>query len=326
MALGDGIAGDGGATGTPAGANGRRRRRAGRGTTGVASNFARMGRTFGTVGGAGWAGAAAGGAWGGAPGMAGAATTTAPPGWAYHDGAWWQWNPATAQWVLAPDAPPTHRPAVSDARPLTMAGVLDKTILLAVVAVAAGGLAALADLGTGPLVVAMVAALGVGLWCTFSPRRARVLAPLFAVLEGGVLGIISRAFAAQSHDVVPSAVVGTGLVFLGVLFAYRTGLVRVGRRFVVGTAVGGMGLLVAMVVMLFAGGAAGDGGGLGTLLVFGVLYLLVAVADLFVDFELVRQAEVAGVSAEAEWYAAFTVVLAVMMMYLALLRIMGGRR
>jgi uncharacterized YccA/Bax inhibitor family protein len=214
---------------------------------------------------------------------------------------------------------------VSDARPLTTNGVLDKTLMLAAVAVVAGGLAAVANLPVGAFFVFLFAALGVGLWAAFSPRRARVLGPTFAILEGAVLGAVSRAYAATSSDIVPAAVVGTTLVFLGVLFAYRTGLVRVGRRFVLGTGIGGMGLLAAMVIALFAGGG-NAGQGLVGLLIFGVLYLIIAVADLFVDFEMVRQAEVAGVSAEAEWYAAFTIIMAVMMIYLALLRILGGRR
>lgn len=333
-------------TGQSQGRGGKRRaqaRQRRRGTTGVARNFSRMTSTFGTVGrpmpraasGAGpFARGDAGsdsygsGAYGSGAVAATAnpdGTTTLPPGWTYHDGAWWQWNPSARQWALAPDAPPVYRPPVSDARPLTTNGVLDKTLMLAAIAVVAGGLAAVADLPVGAFFVFLLAALGVGLWAAFSPRRARVLGPTFAILEGAVLGAVSRAYAATSSDIVPAAVVGTTLVFLGVLFAYRTGLVRVGRRFVLGTSIGGMGLLAAMVIALFAGGG-NAGQGLVGLLIFGVLYLVIAVADLFVDFEMVRQAEIAGVSAEAEWYAAFTIIMAVMMIYLALLRILGGRR
>lgn len=304
----------------------------------MARNFSRMTSTFGTVGrpatgpgfGAGVFGAGAAAQGGPATTAVGVTTnpdgaTALPPGWAFHDGAWWQWNPSAGQWALAPDAPPPYRPTVSDAKPLTTSGVLDKTLMLAAVALVTGGLAAVANLPVGAFFFFLVAALGVGLWAAFSPRRARVLGPTFAVLEGAVLGTVSRAYAATSSDIVPAAVVGTTLVFLGVLFAYRTGLVRVGRRFVVGAGIGGIGLLAAMVIVLLVGGA-DAGQGLVGLLIFGVLYLLVAVADLFVDFEMVRQAEVAGVSAEAEWYAAFTIIMAVMMVYLALLRIVAGRR
>jgi uncharacterized YccA/Bax inhibitor family protein len=60
--------------------------------------------------------------------------------------------------------------------------------------------------------------------------------------------------------------------------------------------------------------------------VFGVLYLVVAVMDLFVDFAYVDRAEQAGITHEGEWFAAFSIMISVVMIYLALLRIFGGRR
>jgi uncharacterized YccA/Bax inhibitor family protein len=48
--------------------------------------------------------------------------------------------------------------------------------------------------------------------------------------------------------------------------------------------------------------------------------------NLFVDFELVNRAAKAGVPADAEWYAAFSIFLAVVMLYLGLLRILAGAR
>jgi uncharacterized YccA/Bax inhibitor family protein len=60
--------------------------------------------------------------------------------------------------------------------------------------------------------------------------------------------------------------------------------------------------------------------------VIGVIYLVVAVANLFVDFSYVQNAEAQGLSAEGEWYAAFSIMLALVMVYIAMLRILGGRR
>ena len=55
----------------------------------------------------------------------------------------------------------------------------------------------------------------------------------------------------------------------------------------------------------------------------GVIYLVVAVANLFVDFSFVQSAEAQGLSAEGEWYAAFSIMLALVMVYIAMLRILG---
>jgi uncharacterized YccA/Bax inhibitor family protein len=49
------------------------------------------------------------------------------------------------------------------------------------------------------------------------------------------------------------------------------------------------------------------------------------VMNLFVDFSFVDQAEAAGLDADAEWFSAFMILQSSMMVYLALLRIFGGR-
>jgi uncharacterized YccA/Bax inhibitor family protein len=62
------------------------------------------------------------------------------------------------------------------------------------------------------------------------------------------------------------------------------------------------------------------------LVVFGVLYLFIAVMNLFVDFNYVYMAEKAGVAKEGEWFAALSIMFSLVMVYLALLRILGSRR
>ena len=65
--------------------------------------------------------------------------------------------------------------------------------------------------------------------------------------------------------------------------------------------------------------------GLSGLIIFGVLYLFIAVMNLFVDYDFAYRAEAGHLSADAEWYSAFSLLLSSAMVYLALLRIFGGR-
>ncbi len=59
---------------------------------------------------------------------------------------------------------------------------------------------------------------------------------------------------------------------------------------------------------------------------------LIAVLNLFTDFEYVRQPERLAVSSEAEWAAALAIMTALVLVYLSILRILasmyggGGRR
>lgn len=248
--------------------------------------------------------------------------THAPPGWAQGpDGGWVRWD--GFQWVPAAEGPPQVRPPVSDVAPFTAEGVFDKVGLLLVVAIAAGAVCDLASLPLAAVYVALFAALGVGLWAAFVPRMARVLAPVYAVLEGAVLGTISGYYQAQGRYVVPTAVAGTLAITVGVWALYRSGLVRVSARFIQATMVATLGLLVAVVVAIVTNTSFNGSAGL---IIFGVLYLFIGVMNLFVDFDYALRAQAAGVAKDGEWYAAFSIMVAMVMVYLALLRILGGGR
>ena len=246
---------------------------------------------------------------------------TAPANWKQQpDGNWWLWDGST--WHLQPQGPPPAPPVAGAPARFSADGALNKAGLLGLVALVVGTLAYVADAPVGLAWAGMLVGLGVGLWCSFSPRRAPVLAPVFAVVEGGVLGVISRFYAGQGSHVVPLAVVGTVAIVAAVWAVYRTGLVRVGTRFVRTALVAGIGMLAVMVTSLLTGWGTT---GLGGLLIFGVLYLVLAVMYLFVDFSFVDRAEAAGLDADAEWFSAFMLLQSSMMVYLALLRIFGGR-
>jgi uncharacterized YccA/Bax inhibitor family protein len=265
---------------------------------GTASNYSRMLTTF--------------------PG----APVTAPTNWKQQpDGNWWSWDGAT--WHLQPQGPPPAPPAAGRTATFTADGALNKAGLLGLMALVIGAVAYVAHLPLGAAWVTMFVGLGVGIWCSFQPRRAPVLAPVYAVAEGVVLGVISRFYADQGAHVVTLAVFGTVAVVVGVWAVYRTGLVKVGNRFLQVTLVAGLGMIVVMVTAMITGwGLSGTGG----LIIFGVLYLILAVMNLFVDFSFVDRAEQAGISADAEWFSAFTILVSSVMVYLALLRIFGGSR
>jgi|GEM_PF-591501 len=246
---------------------------------------------------------------------------TTPANWKQQpDGNWWVWDGSV--WQLQPQGPPPTPPVAGATRRFTSDGALNKAGLLGLVALVVGAIAFVANPPVGLAWAGMFVALGVGLWCAFSPRRAPVLAPIFAVVEGFVLGVISRFYTGQSTHAVPLAIVGTLAVVAGVWAVYRTGLVKVGPRFFRITLVAGIGMIAVMLTAILTGwGLTGVGG----LLIFGVLYLILGVMNLFVDFSFVDQAEAAGLDADAEWFSAFMILQASMMVYLALLRIFGGR-
>jgi len=217
-------------------------------------------------------------------------------------------------------------PTVSDARPFQALEVYNKVAILVGITMAAGVVSALLKPGPGVIFISIFAALGCALGGMFSPRRAKFLAPAFSVFEGIALGSMSSYYAgAGNQAVVPMAIIGTSVVFIGVLIAYRSGLIKVGPAFLKATMIAGLGLLAMMLASMFGlqlpfTSSAGSG-----LIIFGYLYLVVAVMDLFVDFAYVDQAQKAGVSEEGEWFAALSITVSLVMVYMALLNILGRR-
>ena len=217
-------------------------------------------------------------------------------------------------------------PPVSDTAPFVASEVYNKVGILAALAVAGGAVTFLFPISIGVVFALILVAFGLAIATTFSPRRARVLAPAYAVTEGLALGGLSRFFEQSSSGLVPLAIIFTGAVFLATLVAYRTGLVHVGRRFMIGTVVATFGLAAVLLASLIGVPVPGASGVGPWSVVIGVIYLVVAVANLFVDFSFVQRAEAQGLSAEGEWYAAFSIMLALVMVYIAMLRILAGRR
>jgi uncharacterized YccA/Bax inhibitor family protein len=215
---------------------------------------------------------------------------------------------------------------VTDRAPFVANDVFDKVATLATLALVAGVAGAVANPAPGLMFVLLLAALGFGFVGILRPARANVFAPLYAIAIGAVLGSISRFYADDNGAVVPLAILGTTAVFFGVLFAYRTGLVKVTHRFVQVTLIAMVGLLAMMLAVWLGLTIPYTSQSMTYLLVFGVLYLFIAVMNLFVDFNYVYMAQRAGVSKEGEWFAALSIMFSLVMVYLALLRILGSRR
>jgi uncharacterized YccA/Bax inhibitor family protein len=304
------------------------RRRQAAGSSVVGSNFQRLAATFPGAGAAGSGGAT------------GVATLDNDQDTAPGYGAASNMTHAPGDYVPAPSYPPPPTtmaggastrygvgyPSVSDAAPFVASDVYNKVGILAGIAVAGGAVTYLFQISVGLVVGLLFVAFGMAIVTSFRPHLARRTAPIYALLEGMALGGLSRYFETSSKGIVPLAILFTGVVFVGTLGAYRAGLVHVGRRFVIGTAIATFGLLAVLLAAAFGAPVPGASGVGIWSVVIGVVYLFVAVANLFVDFEYVKRAEAAGVSAEGEWYAAFTIMLALVMVYIAMLRILAGRR
>ena len=198
---------------------------------------------------------------------------------------------------------------------------MNKLMLLVLVVFASGVAACFIKVPTFFVVVAMFAALGVGIWTSLRPQVAKKTAFIYSVLEGVVLGWFSNLMTAGNRGIVEIAIIGTAVIFFGVLAFYRTGLVKVTPRLVrtVGVATLG-GVIAGFALVLFSWSIPSHS--MLFVVVFGYIYLLLGTANLFVDFDYLNRAEEAGIDPDAEWYGAFMMLVSLVLVYMSLLRIL----
>lgn len=173
--------------------------------------------------------------------------------------------------------------------------------------------------GLGGFIVAMVT--------IFKPQASPWTAPLYAVLEGLILGGISALYDARFNGLPMQAVGLTFGVFLAMLVLYRTGVLQATDRFRRGVVAATAGIaifyLLSFVLRMF-----------GVMMPFmtdsspmsiGISLVIVGVAalNLILDFDLVERGVALRAPKYMEWYAAFGLLVTLVWLYLELLRLLS---
>ncbi len=173
--------------------------------------------------------------------------------------------------------------------------------------------------GLGGLVVAMVT--------VFKPHLAPITAPLYAVLEGLILGALSANYQARFAGLPMQAVGLTFMVFLAMLVVYRTRIIKVTDkfRFGVAAATGGIALFYLLSIVLSMFGVriplVHESGMIG--IGFSLIVVGVAALNLILDFDLIEGGVAAGAPRYMEWYAAFGLLVTLVWLYLEMLRLLS---
>jgi uncharacterized YccA/Bax inhibitor family protein len=189
----------------------------------------------------------------------------------------------------------------------------------------------------GVVIVAMLAALGVGIANSVMRRVNPVLVLLYSALEGLFLGAISANFqyyysgtnlnpSTSGLGIVGNAVLATMVVFVVTLLLYATGIIRVSAKFTRMVIIAMISYAIFGLISLFAaimGVGQGWGfygiGGIGIILcLFGVA---LAAMSLVLDFSSIQQAIAYGVEEHESWRFAFGLTVTLVWLYLELLRL-----
>jgi len=162
------------------------------------------------------------------------------------------------------------------------------------------------------------------------PAWARVTGPVYAVLQGLLLGAITHFYEAAFEGIAFQALLATvvTVVVMAVLWVTRT--IRVTQRlrsFVIGaTAAVFVFYLVTIGMALFGATMplVWDAGPLGIL--FSLAMVGLAAFNLLIDFDFIEQGVRARAPRAMEWYAAFGLLATILWLYVELLRLIGKLR
>lgn len=164
----------------------------------------------------------------------------------------------------------------------------------------------------------------------FKKHWSPVTAPLYAALEGLVLGGISAMLEARYPGIVMTAVGLTFGTLFGLLLAYKTGLIKATENFKLGVfaATGGIALVYLATMLLgFFGirmpyihesGLIGIG--------FSLFVVVVAALNLVLDFDFIEHGANRGAPKFMEWYAAFGLMVTLIWLYIEILRLLAKLR
>ncbi len=217
---------------------------------------------------------------------------------------------------------------------MTLNGTVNKTGILLVCAIATAGWTWLQFMESGnPASVGpwmMIGLIG-GLICAmvtiFKKEWSPVTAPAYALLEGLGLGGISAVFELRYPGIAIQAVGLTFGTLFVLLFAYRSGLIRVTDKLRLGivAATGGIAVfyLLEMVLGFFGihfttingSGIIGIG--------FSLLVVGIAALNLVLDFDFIEKGVQYGAPKYMEWYGAFGIMVTLVWLYLEMLRLLS---
>jgi uncharacterized YccA/Bax inhibitor family protein len=147
----------------------------------------------------------------------------------------------------------------------------------------------------------------------------------YAVMQGLALGVISHVYETIYPGIVSQAVMGTLAAFVGALYAYRSGRVRVTPRFtrILVTALIGylvLGIVNIIAVFVFNATSIYSQG----LLSVGISALGVALASFFLILDFDQASMVAaGVPEVESWRAGFGLMVTIVWLYLEVLRLIS---
>ncbi|CAI6063233.1 Bax inhibitor-1/YccA family protein [Cohnella sp. JJ-181] len=165
---------------------------------------------------------------------------------------------------------------------------------------------------------------------SFAPKTAPYLAPVYAVAEGVFLGAISANYESYYSGITLQAALLTMGIFIALLLAYKTRLIKATENFKLGVfaATAGIAILYLLSWVLGMFGVTipylHDSSGIG--IAISAFIVVIAALNLVLDFDFIENGARQGAPKYMEWYGAFGLLVTLVWLYLEIVRLLAKLR
>jgi len=215
---------------------------------------------------------------------------------------------------------------------MTLQGTVQKSFILLGLAAISACFTWKTSTGIGAA-AGIIGALGGLLVCVvicLKKEWAAGLAPVYAILQGLFLGLISAITDRVYTGIVAQAVMLTFGTFCALLAAYTTGMIKPSEKFKLGivAATGGIALVYLISIVLRLLGMhmplIHQSGVIG--IAFSAFVVVIAALNLVLDFDFVENGCENRAPQYFEWYAAFGLMVTLVWLYVEILRLLSKLR
>ena len=222
----------------------------------------------------------------------------------------------------------TFTNTISSSDQMTIEGTVNKTAISLLLLVGTGYFTfdvispvLLIGAGIGGFILALVT--------IFKKEWAPITVPLYAILEGALLGGISYMYNTSYNGIVTNAILLTVGILVSLLIAYRSGYIKATENFKLGIFAATGGIAIVYFVNFIMGFF---GSGLGVMSInnasplsigFSIVVVIIASLNLVLDLDFIEEGAEKGAPKYMEWYGAFGLLVTLIWLYLEILRLLA---
>lgn len=212
---------------------------------------------------------------------------------------------------------------------MTIQGAVNKSLILGLIlVVSAVVFGTMIPYSPAVFYGSMFLGIGIAMLSYSKPTIAQYTAPLYAVVEGVLVGTVSYAFAGfLGEGIILNATLLTGLCLISMLVCYKTGLIKPTQKFrsIITTATGalmmiylvsiGLSIFNIEIPYLHQTGPIG----------IGISLFIVGLAslNLILDFDNIERGARAGAPKYMEWVCGIGLLMTLVWLYIEILRLLA---